>query len=413
MPPRVGVVQAAGTSSIPTPAPALFTNRGQLPNLPREILLQCLGPSDPPLLLQCALTDWFCVNPNKGVLGAELLRDLPTLGGVKSFAALPDSLTLLSIRAAASADFVTATPGKALVISADSPSHRPSVSPAQIVDLHCAMQTSFFESPSDSPLLHAPSKRIVPRSVTRASALLAETIDFLRASAKPAREQMFIAIQGGADPEQRALSAKSAAAASASLDGPAAGLVAGYTLAGLYCGESPAERWAAVEAAVTELPEHGVRVLAGHGGAPCDVLEAVARGVDVVESAYPFTIASDGYALDLDGGGAKINLRDRRWDRDGGVLVPGCACVACAIGPETGGVYTRAYIRHLLEVHEMMGETLLAAHNMRNYLDWFGRLRTAIETGEFDQFRRSFYEHREIARNETTAEAAMSTVTPV
>jgi queuine tRNA-ribosyltransferase accessory subunit len=137
------------------------------------------------------------------------------------------------------------------------------------------------------------------------------------------------------------------------------------------------------------------------------------RGARGCCTAYPFSVAADGYALDLGGGGEKINLRDRRWERDGSVIVSGCGCIACSVGPQTGGVYTRAYIRHLLEVHEMMGETLLAAHNLRNYLDWFGRLRSAVEAGEFSIFRQEFYEQREHARHKTRLTKDVALPSPV
>lgn len=392
--------------AIPTPAPALVTARGQLPNLPRELLDRSLTPSDPPLLLQCPLVDWFCLNPNKRLLGAETLR---AAGGVRSFASLPPGRTLLSARTASSADFVTSAPGRALSITTESPSHRPVITPAQVVDLHRALGTDFFEAPSDAPLLHAPSKRAVPRSVERAAALLDET---LAALARPAeqdasvpappsrvrRRALFIPVQGGVDATQR----DAATAAARARYESHGGVVAGFTIAGLFAGECRAERCRAMETATRNLPDAPLRVLAGHGGAPCDVLDAVERGIDIVETSYPFSIAASGYALDL-GAGVKINLRDRRWERSGRPLLDGCLCVACRAGDLTGGIYTRAYIRHLLEVHEMMGETLLVAHNLRNYLDWFAALRAAIAAGEFDAFRARFLRLREGARNAAVA----------
>lgn len=393
----------ADIAPIPTPAPALVTCRGQVPNLPRELLDRTLHHGDPPLLLQCPLIDWYCLNPNKKQLGADVLK---STSGLRSFAALPPCRTILSTRTASSADFITSAPGRAMSISTESPSHRPVVTPAQTVDLHTALGTDFFEAPSDSPMLHAPSKRSVPRSVERASALLEETLDALTAShvadedsRRSSRQSLFIPVQGGIDKLQREASTRSACARYTSHGGN----VAGFTVAGLFAGESPGDRFDAIETVTRSLPEGPLRVLAGHGGAPCDVLEAVGRGIDIIETAYPFEVAASGYALDLEGG-SKINLRDRRWEKSKRPLLEGCRCVGCRTGELTGGIYTRAYIRHLLEVHEMMGETLLVAHNLRNYLDWFARLRTAVAAGEFSDFRDRFFRNQESARNSDFAQ---------
>lgn len=388
--PRARLIQGDNeVAAIPTPAPALLTSRGQLPNFPRELLDRTLQPHDPPLLLQCPLIDWFCLNPNRKLLGADVLRDT---GGLRAFAALPPCRTLLSARTACSEDFITETPGRAMSISTDSPSHRPVITPAQTVDLHSALRTDFFEAPSDSPMLLAPSKRAVPRSVERAAALLDETLTSLTAA--PSSKALFIPVQGGIDASQRELSTSNACERYASHGGA----VAGFTIAGLFAGESPAQRMEAIETVTRALPTAPLRVLAGHGGAPYDVLEAVGRGIDVIESAYPFQMAASGYALDLEAG-TKINLRDRRWELSKQPLLEGCLCIACCPGECTGGIYTRGYVRHLLEVHEMLGETLLVAHNVRNYLDWFARLRTAIATEKFEAFRDQFYHAQEEARN--------------
>lgn len=388
--------------AIPTPAPALLTSRGQLPNLPRELLELCLSASDPPLLLQCPLIDWFCLNPNKQVLGADLLKGTR---GLHSFAALPRSVTLLSVRSAESTDFVTPAPGRALVITTDAPSHRLSVSPKQVVDLYQSLGVDYFEAPSDCPFLHAPSKRAIPRSVERAAALVDETLGELNAniSDRPARpgmrrKAMFVPIQGGVSEQHRSASCSEAV----KRFGAHGDAIAGFTIGGLFAGESPSERRKAIEVATSELPAGPLRILAGHGGGPADVLDAVERGIDVIESAYPFSVAASGYALDLENG-VKLNLRDRKWERNKGPLVDGCSCIACRPGDKTGGIYTRGYIRHLLEVHEMMGETLLVAHNVRNYLNWFSKLRAAVAEGTFDEFRVGFLKTREHARNHNTS----------
>lgn len=396
---RASVIHAAGKAPIPTPAPSLVTSRGQLPNLPTQLLERCSVADDPPLLFQVPLVDWFCLNSNRNILGADVVPDCSGDKGLQSFAALPSCVTMLAARTAGSSEFITTTPGKLLAVSTESTSGRPVIKPHQVVDLQKCLKTDFFESPSDAPPLLSVSKRGIGRSVDRAFALLNETLLELGAHGNGERQHhqphVYIPVQGGVDMEQRTRAALIASKTWQSNPDQ----IAGFTVAGLYAGEGPDERWRAIEAVVKELPSEPLRVLAGGTGAPCDVLESVRRGVDIVESNYPFSLAAHGYALDL-ATGVKFNLRDRIWDTSRSPLLRGCCCIACQVGSSTGGFYTRSYIRHLLEVHEMLGETLLAAHNVRNYLDWFASLREAISGGRFDEFHAKFLEVREQARIE-------------
>lgn len=396
---RSYVINVPGRAPVPTPAPSLVTSRGQLPNLPTELLAQCFHDNESPLLLQVPVVDWFCFNANGNLFGADVVSNAPHGNGIRSFASLPSAVTILALRTACTSEFITTTPGRALAVSTESPSHRPSIKPGQIVSLHRALHTDFFEAPSDAPPLLSASKKTISRSVDRSSALLKETLLEMNpeqgGKSTCGTPQLFIPIQGGVDPEQRIRST----AAAVEICDAHPGQVGGFTLAGFYAGECPDARWAALEAAVKHLPEGPLRILPGYGGAPCDVLQAVRRGVDIVESAYPFLLAASGYSLDLSAG-VKHNMRDRVWEFSSMPLLPGCSCIACRKGSATGGYYTRSYIRHLLEVHEMLGETLLVAHNFRNYLDWFANLRHAINAGRFEEFCSQFLEAREKARNE-------------
>jgi queuine tRNA-ribosyltransferase accessory subunit len=404
-----------GQPPVRTPAPLLSTSRGQLPRLPRELLERTVPSPCESVLFQLPLVDWYCLNPNDAVLGVDIIAKASAPGGVAGFCGLPPmAVTVLSTRAAASPDFITATPGNSMSISTDSGSHRPCVSPAAVVKLHNALNTRYVEAPSDSPFLQPSAAlnptRPVSRSVARAARLLDATLEELDSHGDIVDERsrctLLIPIQGGTDSAQRAVSVENAMKVYAERQIQ----VAGFVLAGLYAGENPADRWAAVDTTVAALPPGPPRFLAGSLGSPADVLEAVARGVDVIDTAYPFTIAADGCALDL-ARGTKICLRDRKFERSREALLEGCQCLACGIGPLTGGFYSRAYIRHMLDVHEMLGDTLLVAHNLRNYLEWFQRMRDAIGAGEFDQFRLDFYKvHEDIRTGELSADVAASSL---
>jgi len=80
---------------------------------------------------------------------------------------------------------------------------------------------------------------------------------------------------------------------------------------------------------------------------------------------------------------SKINLRDKRHEKDVSPLVLSCSCFTCKN-------HTRAYIHHLLNVHEMLAETLLAMPPIHHYLQFFKQIRHHIETKSFDLYKQAF-----------------------
>ncbi|CAK4336727.1 unnamed protein product [Aphanomyces euteiches] len=131
-------------------------------------------------------------------------------------------------------------------------------------------------------------------------------------------------------------------------------------------------------------------------GNPLEVLSAIACGVDTFMSSYPFIVSKSAYALVfwLDEGEAKleestetkINLRDKKYDRDLRPLLPGCPCFACTH-------HSRAYINHLLNVHEMLASILLYMHNLHHYYGFFGAMRRHIASGTFPAYHTAFEAH--------------------
>ena len=79
----------------------------------------------------------------------------------------------------------------------------------------------------------------------------------------------------------------------------------------------------------------------------------------------------------------KVNMWDVGFRKDTGPLVPGCSCFACRN-------HTRAYVHHLLNVHEMTAQILLELHNLHQMLQWFRDIRTAIREDRLDQLRQKF-----------------------
>ena len=103
----------------------------------------------------------------------------------------------------------------------------------------------------------------------------------------------------------------------------------------------------------------------------------IARGVDMFDCVLPTRTARTGSALTWEG---RLNLRNARFARDPRPLDAGCGCPACA-------KFSRAYIRHLVNQHEILGLRLLSLHNLRFLLDLVAVAREHIERGAFESWR--------------------------
>lgn len=171
-------------------------------------------------------------------------------------------------------------------------------------------------------------------------------------------------------------------------------------LSGLDACEDLDLRAKLTEASVSALADQTIpRILTGVGH-PLQVLAAVASGVDAFVSPFPDEVTREAAAMSFwiesgptDDGqereavreshGALLHLREKRFERDFGPLLPGCDCFACAN-------YTRAYVHHLLNVREMLGDMLLYLHNLQHYYSFFGAVRRAIDAGTFTEYRATF-----------------------
>jgi queuine tRNA-ribosyltransferase len=172
----------------------------------------------------------------------------------------------------------------------------------------------------------------------------------------------FAITQGGLDDELRSRSSEDLVA----LD------FDGYAIGGLSVGEHREPMFEATTAAAARLPEDKPRHFLGIGD-PEGVLEVIARGVDTFDCVLPTRTARTGSALTREG---RLNLRNARFAADERPLEEGCPCPACVR-------FSRAYIRHLVNQHEILGLRLLSLHNLRFLLDLVAAARQAIERGEF------------------------------
>ncbi len=153
----------------------------------------------------------------------------------------------------------------------------------------------------------------------------------------------------------------------------------GYAIGGVSVGEPEPEMMKAVEFAEPFLPTNKARYAMGLG-TPAQLVELVARGVDMFDCVLPTRVARNGTAFttkgtySIKGGGYKADFRP---------IEEGCVCFACRN-------FTRAYIRHLLNVNEILGLRLVSVHNSHMYLQVMADIRAHLAAGTFGEFRRQF-----------------------
>jgi queuine tRNA-ribosyltransferase len=150
----------------------------------------------------------------------------------------------------------------------------------------------------------------------------------------------------------------------------------GYAIGGLAVGEGHDLMLQAIEHTVPHLPEDRPRYLMGVG-TPEDILESVARGIDMFDCVLPTRSGRHGQAFTRFG---KINLRNARHAGDPRPLDPEHACPALS-------QYSRAYLHHLIRSGELLGMMLLSWANIAYYQSLMQGIRTAISENRFEEFR--------------------------
>ena len=153
----------------------------------------------------------------------------------------------------------------------------------------------------------------------------------------------------------------------------------GYAIGGVSVGEPELEMMAAIENSEPFLPADRPRYAMGLGTPP-QMVEMVARGVDMFDCVLPTRLARNGTAFAAEG---TMNLKNAEYTRQTGPIEEGCTCPACA-------EFSRGYIRHLIKAEEILGLRLISLHNLHFYLNLMTQVRAAIEEGTFDTFRRAF-----------------------
>lgn len=156
----------------------------------------------------------------------------------------------------------------------------------------------------------------------------------------------------------------------------------GYAVGGVSVGEPEEEMFRAIENSEPFLPAHKARYAMGLGTPP-QMIEMIARGIDMFDCVLPTRLARNGTAFTATG---TLNLKNAAFARDRGPIEDGCTCAACTS-------FTRGYLRHLVKAEEILGLRLITLHNLHFYLHLMEKVRGAIETGTFAEFRKHFVAH--------------------
>ncbi len=153
----------------------------------------------------------------------------------------------------------------------------------------------------------------------------------------------------------------------------------GYAIGGLAVGESADEMYATIDVVEPYMPKDKPRYLMGVG-TPCNILEAVHRGVDFFDCVMPSRNARHGNIFTWHG---KMNLLNEKYAKDPRPIDENCGCPACR-------AYSRSYIRHLFKAKETLGMRLAVLHNLYFYNELMQKIRDALDAGEYENFYRYY-----------------------
>ena len=184
------------------------------------------------------------------------------------------------------------------------------------------------------------------------------------------KQNLFGIIQGGMYKDLREYSAKN----TIDFDLP------GYAIGGLSVGEPRDLMIDLLDFTTDFMPENKPRYLMGVG-TPDYLFEAVEHGVDMCDCVLPTRIARNGTALTSKG---KLVVKNAKYKDDFSPLDENCDCYACKN-------HTRAYIRHLLNLDEILGARLLSIHNLRFLIKLMENIRKSIEEDRYLEFKDEFY----------------------
>jgi len=167
----------------------------------------------------------------------------------------------------------------------------------------------------------------------------------------------------------------------------------GYAIGGLSVGEPAGTMLEVAGFTAARLPQKQPRYLMGVG-TPADIVRAVGVGIDMFDCVLPTRNGRNGQAFTAEG---VLRLRSARYREDPDPIEAGCPCEACAM-------FSRAYLRHCLNVNEMLGLRLISLHNVTFYCGLMARMREAIGCGQYAAFAHAFLTRYEAGGDDTQEE---------
>jgi queuine tRNA-ribosyltransferase len=241
------------------------------------------------------------------------------------------------------------------------------LTPERAIEIQCALGADIVH-PLDECLAYPATREETERS-------LALTMRWARRSQEAHRAfgsgpALFGIVQGGSYPDVRLRA----------VDETVALGFAGYAIGGMAVGEPKAMLRDLTELVAAALPLDQPRYLMGVGK-PEDLVESVARGVDMFDCVLPTRNARNGQCFTPDG---PLTLKQARFTRDPAPLQADCPCYACRH-------FSRAYLRHLFMADELLIYRLLSLHNLHFFLGLMRAMREAIAEGAFEAFRTRFF----------------------
>ena len=247
--------------------------------------------------------------------------------------------------------------------------------PKKVIDIQTNLGSDIMMILDDLVALPATQERIKV-SIERTTAWAQESIDYFRSQQAKGicRDQnIFAIIQGGTDKAFRTKSATELCAMDFD----------GFAIGGLSVGELNNEMYDTVEHTTQYMPKDKPRYLMGVG-TPEDLIENIARGIDMFDCVMPTRNARNGTLFTSFG---KLNIKGAKYKEDESPIDSECNCPTCK-------TYSRAYINHLFRAREISYFRLATLHNLYYYLNLMREVRQAILEDRFEEFRKAFYAKR-------------------
>lgn len=220
-----------------------------------------------------------------------------------------------------------------------------------------------------------PADRAMIQDSVRRTRLWAERCQSVR---RRTDQALFGIVQGGLEADFRVASARELVALG----------FEGYAIGGLSVGEGKADMYAMLDITVPELPEKKPRYLMGVG-LPEDLVEGVARGIDLFDCVVPSRHGRTGSLFTASG---RVVIKQAQYAHDERPIDAECGCPVCRR-------YSRSYLHHLFLVKEMLGVRLNTIHNLWYFSDLMRQIREALAERRFTAFRETFYRNRERQAN--------------